>query len=215
VLRAKEKERRSSIVCQYKRRKTVDLYTEKRPYSAKPSITTGDRSRVPVPELGLLLSMGAGEAHGRYKPPNATEATGLNFMPTGWGGVILMCGYVNIRSYSGFIGLASHLNWRTLAGRAGTACNPIARKTINPKPQYRLKSNCNPTLRFLYKPVLAPLTSFFCNPTCLFIVSLAVGERMRKKLFILGVGNLNFSVSYLMSVSRPGWGYTVAKNRVF
>jgi hypothetical protein len=27
------------------------------------------RSRLPVPELGLLLSMGAGEAHGCYKPP--------------------------------------------------------------------------------------------------------------------------------------------------
>jgi hypothetical protein len=27
------------------------------------------RSRVPVPELGLLLGMGAGEAHGGYKPP--------------------------------------------------------------------------------------------------------------------------------------------------
>ena len=26
------------------------------------------RSRLPVPELGLLLSMGAGEAHGGYKP---------------------------------------------------------------------------------------------------------------------------------------------------
>jgi hypothetical protein len=27
------------------------------------------RSRLPVPELGLLLSMGAGEADGGYKPP--------------------------------------------------------------------------------------------------------------------------------------------------
>jgi len=27
------------------------------------------RSRLPVPELGLLLSMRAGEAHGGYKPP--------------------------------------------------------------------------------------------------------------------------------------------------
>jgi hypothetical protein len=69
LLRAKEKERRSSIVYRYKRRKTVDLYTEKRPYSAKPSITTGARSRVPVPELGLLLGMGANEAYGGYKPP--------------------------------------------------------------------------------------------------------------------------------------------------
>jgi hypothetical protein len=59
LLRVKEKERRSSIVYRYKRRKTLDLYTEKRPYSAKPSITTGARSRVPVPELGLFLSMGA------------------------------------------------------------------------------------------------------------------------------------------------------------
>jgi len=62
MFRIKEKERRSSIVYRYKRRKILNLYTEKRPYSAKPSITTGARSRVPVPELGLLLSMGAGEA---------------------------------------------------------------------------------------------------------------------------------------------------------
>jgi len=27
------------------------------------------RSRLPVPKLGLLLSMGAGEAHGGYEPP--------------------------------------------------------------------------------------------------------------------------------------------------
>jgi len=27
------------------------------------------RSRLLVPELGLLLSMGEGEAHGGYKPP--------------------------------------------------------------------------------------------------------------------------------------------------
>jgi hypothetical protein len=79
VLRAKEEERRSSIVYRYKRRKTLDLYTEKRTYSAKPSITAGARSRVPVPELDLLLGMGAGEAH---KPPNATEATRPNLMPT-------------------------------------------------------------------------------------------------------------------------------------
>jgi len=69
LLRAKEKERRGSIVYRYKRRKTLDLYTQKRPYLAKPSITTGARSQVPVPELGLLLGMGAGEAHRGYKPP--------------------------------------------------------------------------------------------------------------------------------------------------
>jgi hypothetical protein len=68
MLKAKEKERRYSIVYRYKRRKTLNLYTEKKPYSAKPSITTGARSRVPVPGLGLLLGMGAGEAHGGYKP---------------------------------------------------------------------------------------------------------------------------------------------------
>jgi len=68
LLRAKEKERRSSIVYRYKRRKILNLYTEKRPYSAELSITTGARSRIPVPELGLLLGMGAGEAHGGHKP---------------------------------------------------------------------------------------------------------------------------------------------------
>jgi hypothetical protein len=45
------------------------------------------RSRLPVPELGLLLSMGAGEAKGGRKPPascpsppapNTREATGPN-----------------------------------------------------------------------------------------------------------------------------------------
>ena len=40
MLNAKEKGWRSSIVCWYKRRKTLHLYTEKRPYLAKPSITT-------------------------------------------------------------------------------------------------------------------------------------------------------------------------------
>jgi len=59
LLRAKEKERRSSIVYRYKRRKTLDLYKEKRTYSASPIITTGTRSRVPVPELGHLFGMGA------------------------------------------------------------------------------------------------------------------------------------------------------------
>jgi hypothetical protein len=82
VLRAKGNERRSSIVYRYKRRKTLDLYTEKRLYSASPSITTAARSLVPVPELGLLIGMGAGEAHGGYEPPNAIEATGPNPMPT-------------------------------------------------------------------------------------------------------------------------------------
>ena len=45
------------------------------------------RSRLPVPELGLLLSMGAGETSGGRKPPascpsppapNTREATGPN-----------------------------------------------------------------------------------------------------------------------------------------
>jgi len=73
------------------------LYTEKRPYSASPRITTGAQSRVPVPGLGLLLGMGVGEAHGGYKPPasypqpladggckppNASEATRPNIVPT-------------------------------------------------------------------------------------------------------------------------------------
>jgi hypothetical protein len=39
VLNAKEKGRRSSIVYRYKRRQTLDLCKEKRPYLAKPSIT--------------------------------------------------------------------------------------------------------------------------------------------------------------------------------
>ena len=38
--KAKENGWRSSIVYRYKRRKTLHLYTQKRPYSAKPSITT-------------------------------------------------------------------------------------------------------------------------------------------------------------------------------
>jgi hypothetical protein len=64
-----KREERSSILYRYKRRKTPELYTEKRPYSAKPSSTTGARSRPPVPGLGHLLCMGAGEAHGGYQPP--------------------------------------------------------------------------------------------------------------------------------------------------
>jgi len=51
--------------------KVAGLYTEKRSYSAKPSITIGARSGVPVLGLGLLLGMGAGEAHGGYKPPTS------------------------------------------------------------------------------------------------------------------------------------------------
>jgi hypothetical protein len=51
-----------------KSEKMAGLYTEKRQYSAKPSITTGAQSRVPVSEQGLLLGIGTGEAHGGYKP---------------------------------------------------------------------------------------------------------------------------------------------------
>jgi hypothetical protein len=59
VLNAIEKkERRSSIVYGTQREKVAGLYRVKRPYSAKPNITTAARSRVPVPGLGLLLGMG-------------------------------------------------------------------------------------------------------------------------------------------------------------
>jgi len=58
MLRAKEKERRSSVVYPSKKRENGRLIYRQRPYSAKPSITTGAQSRVPVPELGLLLGMG-------------------------------------------------------------------------------------------------------------------------------------------------------------
>jgi len=62
MLRAKEKERRSSIVYRYKKGKTIILYT-------KEKTITGARCRASVPRLGLLLGMGAGEAHGGYTPP--------------------------------------------------------------------------------------------------------------------------------------------------
>jgi len=87
LLREKVKERRSSIVCRYKKGKTIDLYTEKRPYSAKPSITSGAQRQLPVPGLDLLLGMGTSEANGGRKPqascpsppaPKTNEGTGPN-----------------------------------------------------------------------------------------------------------------------------------------
>ena len=47
-----------------KRRKTKDLYTKERKESPMPTGRAGARSRASVPRLGLLLSMGAGEAEG-------------------------------------------------------------------------------------------------------------------------------------------------------
>jgi len=63
---------------------------KERAYSAKPSITSGDQCRAPLPGLALLLSMGAGEANGGRKPPascpslrpNVTKAIGPNPVPT-------------------------------------------------------------------------------------------------------------------------------------
>jgi len=63
---------------------------KERAYSAKPSITSGDKCRASLPGRALLLSMGAGEADGGRKPPascpslrpNATKATGPNPVPT-------------------------------------------------------------------------------------------------------------------------------------
>jgi hypothetical protein len=49
----------------------------KRAYSAKPSITSGDRCRASLPGLDLLLGMGAGGG------PWVPQATGL--MPTALG----------------------------------------------------------------------------------------------------------------------------------
>jgi hypothetical protein len=50
---------------------------KKRAYSAKPSITSGDRSRASLPGLALLLGMGAGGG------PWGPQATGL--MPAALG----------------------------------------------------------------------------------------------------------------------------------
>jgi len=71
MLRAKEKERRSSIVYGTKREKAAGLYRGKRSYSASPSITTGVHCRESLPRLGLLLGMGAGSG------PWGLQATGL------------------------------------------------------------------------------------------------------------------------------------------
>jgi len=86
-LRAKRKNEDTQFSIELKRDKMADLYTEKRPYAAKPSITSGAQSRLPVPGLGLLLGMRAGETDGGRKPPassqsppapNTREATGPN-----------------------------------------------------------------------------------------------------------------------------------------
>jgi len=88
VLKAKEKGWRSSIVYRYKRRKTLDLYTEKRPYSAKP--TTSAEAR-PPPQHGGRRGPWGLQATGLMpaaldrwgcKPPNATKAATPNLMPT-------------------------------------------------------------------------------------------------------------------------------------
>jgi hypothetical protein len=65
VLRAKVKERRSSIVCRFKERENYRLiYERKRRKNSMPTAKAGARSQASVPRLGLLLSMGAGEANG-------------------------------------------------------------------------------------------------------------------------------------------------------
>jgi len=48
-------------------RKTGIYIWKRRAYSAKPSITSGDRCRVSLPGLDLLLGIGTG-AHGGHKP---------------------------------------------------------------------------------------------------------------------------------------------------
>jgi hypothetical protein len=57
---------------------------KKRAYSAKPSITSGDRCRGSLPGLALLLGMGAAShrPHSRSVRPKATQAIGPNPVPT-------------------------------------------------------------------------------------------------------------------------------------
>jgi len=65
VLRVREKERRSSIVCRSKERENDGLiYERERRKSSMPTARARARSRASVPRLGLLLSMGAAEADG-------------------------------------------------------------------------------------------------------------------------------------------------------
>ena len=69
LLRVKEKERRSSIVYTSKERENGRLIYREKTILGEAEYHNRVQSRLPVPELGLLLSMGAGEAHGGYKPP--------------------------------------------------------------------------------------------------------------------------------------------------
>jgi len=55
----------------------ASLYPEKRPYTVKPSVTTGARNQVSVPGLGLLLGMGAGEADGDRRGQWGPQASSL------------------------------------------------------------------------------------------------------------------------------------------
>jgi len=66
----RKRERTKKLNClSMQERKNNNLIPKKRPYSAKPSMITAARCRASVPRLGLLLGMGAGEAHGSYTPP--------------------------------------------------------------------------------------------------------------------------------------------------
>jgi len=61
---------RSTNVSWYKRGITLDWYTEKRAYLARPSIATTAWSWLPVTEPGLFLYMGAGKTHWGHKLPS-------------------------------------------------------------------------------------------------------------------------------------------------
>jgi hypothetical protein len=94
VLSAKEKERRSSVVYRYKRRKTVDLYAKE----TEGKLHVDCQSRSPKPSTsvepsssawGQARPTGAGEANGGGKPlasspcppaPKSKEATGPNLV---------------------------------------------------------------------------------------------------------------------------------------
>jgi hypothetical protein len=68
---------------------------KKRVYSAKPSITSGDRCRASLPGLDLLLGMGAAShrPHARSLRPHATKAIGPIPVPTLSGNLDYSCNY--------------------------------------------------------------------------------------------------------------------------
>jgi len=59
---------------------TVDNYVyREKPYSVKPSITTGARSRVPVPEVGLLSACWQARPMGATSHRAKSDANTFNF----------------------------------------------------------------------------------------------------------------------------------------